>query len=37
MSPEGMPSIKGIATTNRILLNKCGKPGTLPALSDYGR
>ena len=33
---EGHPHITGMATTNRILLNKC-KPNQLPSLSDYGR
>jgi hypothetical protein len=26
-----------MAATNKILLNKCGKPNQLPSLSDYGR
>jgi hypothetical protein len=26
-----------MSSTNRILLNKCGKPNMLPSLSDYGR
>ena len=34
---DGAPEISGIATTNKILLNKCAKPNQLPSLSDYGR
>ena len=36
VSQEG-PLIEGMASTNRILLNKCAKPNQLPSLSDYGR
>lgn len=34
---EGVPFIAGMASTNKILLNKCSKPNQLPSLSDYGR
>jgi hypothetical protein len=37
MTADGIPQVTGVAATNKILLNKCAKPGVLPALSDYGR